>query len=94
MDTITTMQCFELIDIAAHEGRVFHYNGGQAYVKISNNCQALMIIDHTGLKPNVEIMDGSIYFKECKGMNVESSRRLVENGSLAQWHYEQKQKVV
>jgi hypothetical protein len=53
-----------------------------------------MIIDHTGLEPNVEIMDGSIYFKECKGMNVESSRRLVENGSLAQWHYEQKQKVV
>lgn len=94
MQTITPMQCFELIDIAAHEGRVYHYNGGQAFIKISNNCQVLMIIDHTSLEPNIQIMDGSGYFRECKGINVENSRRLVEHGSLAQWYYEQQKKAV
>ena len=61
---ITHMQAAELIDSAAMEDRLYHFNGGQSYVKISNVSNVLMIID-TSITDRVEvsICDGTEYFK-------------------------------
>ena len=58
------MQAAELIDSAAMEDRLYHFNGGQSYVKISNVSNVLMIID-TSITDRVEvsICDGTEYFK-------------------------------
>jgi len=61
---ITHMQAAELIDSAAMEDRLYHFNGGQSYVKISNVSNVLMIID-TSVTDRVEVSlcDGTEYFK-------------------------------
>ena len=61
---ITHMQAAELIDSAAMEDRLYHFNGGQSYVKISNVSNVLMIID-TSITDRVEVSlcDGTEYFK-------------------------------
>lgn len=76
------MQTVELIDIAAKEDRLWHYNGGQAYIRVNNNSNVLMIIDHTlqdnnyvGI-PSVSLCDGTEYFKSYAGAQFEYSRRL------------------
>jgi hypothetical protein len=82
MNSITFMQTVELIDIAAKEDRLWHYNGGQAYIRVNNNSNVLMIIDHTlqdnnyvGI-PSVTLNDGAEYFKSYAGAQFEYSRRL------------------
>ena len=87
MNTITHVQALELVDHAANENRLYHYNGGQAYIRVSMDSNALMIIDHTSVnKPEVTLHDGTEYFNAYPTYNIEHSRRLREHGSLAQWY--------
>lgn len=67
MKTYTAVQAIELIDIAANEDRLWHYNGGQAYIRVSNDSSVLMVIDHTPQFPKIEMLDGTQYFKTYEG---------------------------
>jgi hypothetical protein len=88
MNSITYMQSLELIDLAAQENRLYHHNGGQAYIRVSMDSNVLMIIDHTTLnRVNIELMDGTAYFIECKGYNIEHSKRLREHSTtMVEWY--------
>ena len=80
MDTITFMQAIELIDLAATENRLWHYNGGQAYIRVSNDSNVLMVIDHTmsNTVPAISMNNGTEYFRSCAGAQLEYSSRLRE----------------
>ena len=85
MNNITFMQTVEMIDIAANEDRLWHYNGGQAYIRVNNNSNVLMIVDHTlqtsdgvGI-PSVSLNDGTEYFKTYAGAQFEFSRNRRED---------------
>ena len=88
MDQITYMQSLELIDLAAKENRLYHHNGGQAFIRVSMDLNVLMIIDHTTLnRVNIELMDGTAYFKECVNYNYEHSKRLREHSTtMVEWY--------
>ncbi len=87
MNNITYIQALELIDIAAQENRLFHHNGGQAYIKPFDNSNVLMIIDHTMVdKHEITLCDGTQYFESCKGYNWEHSKRLRDYGSMVTWY--------
>ena len=89
MNSISTLQALQMIDQAAIEDRLYHHNGGQAYIRMSLNPEVLMIIDHSlANRPEVTLHDGRAYFKECAGYNIEHSKRLREHGSLADWYSE------
>ena len=85
MNTITHIQALELIDQAANENRLYHHNGGRAYIRVSMDSNALLIIDHTRLTPEIDMMDGTEYFKAYPDYNWAHSKRLREHGSLAEW---------
>jgi len=86
MNNMAYIQYLELIDIAANENRLYHHNGGQAYIRVSMESNVLMIIDHTMVSnPTVELYDGTQYFEACKGYNIEHSKRLREYGSMVTW---------
>jgi hypothetical protein len=94
MHTLTTLQALELVDHAANENRLYHHNGGQAYIRVSMDSNALMIIDHTMVdRPEVTLHDGTEYFKSYSTYNIEHSRRLRDHGSLAQWYFDNYLKV-
>jgi len=82
------MQSLELIDLAAQENRLYHHNGGQAYIRVSMDLNVLMIIDHTmANKADVSLYDGTAYFKECAGYNHEHSKRLREHPTtMVEWY--------
>ena len=88
MKEITYLQSLELIDIAAQENRLYHHNGGQAYIRLSMDSNVLMIIDHTTLnRVNIQLMDGTSYFKECVNYNYEHSKRLREHSTtMVEWY--------
>lgn len=87
MTNITYIQSLELIDLAAKEDRLYHHNGGQAYIRLSIDSNVLMIIDHTMAgKPEVSLHDGTGYFIDCINYNLEHSRRARENGSMVDWY--------
>lgn len=87
MQNISTLQALELIDHAANENRLYHHNGGQAYIRVSMDSNVLMVIDHTvNNRPEINLYDGMQYFINCVNYNWEHSRRLREHGSLAQWY--------
>ena len=88
MKEITYIQSLELIDLAAKENRLYHHNGGQAYIRVSMNSNVLMIIDHTTLnRVNIQLMDGTAYFKECVNYNYEHSKRLREHSTtMVEWY--------
>ena len=86
MNVITPQQALELIDIAANEDRLYHHNGGQAYLRVSMDSQVLMVIDYSNSTPSLELYDGTEYFKNCKDYNWSSSKRLRQYGSLSQWY--------
>jgi hypothetical protein len=89
MHTLTTLQALKIIDQSAIEDRLYHHNGGQAYIRLSLNPDVLMIIDHSlAGKPEVSLHDGREYFKAYAGANIEHSKRLREHGSLADWYEE------
>ena len=86
MNNMVYIQYLELIDIAANENRLYHHNGGQAYIRVSMDSNVLMIIDHTMVSnPTIELYDGTQYFEACKGYNWEHSKRLREYGSMVTW---------
>jgi len=86
MNSTTYIQHLELIDIAAQENRVYHYNGGQAYIRVAVGSNVLMVIDHTIItRPTIELHDGTEYFEAYPTYNVEQSARLREHGSLVEW---------
>lgn len=86
MQKITVVQAFELIDQAANENRLYHYNGGQAYIRLSMDLNVLMIIDHTSNNVTVEVRDGSQYFESCRDYNWSHSKTLREHGSMVTWY--------
>jgi hypothetical protein len=89
MNPLTTIQALELIDQAALEDRLFHHNGGQAYIRVFNGNNTLMIIDHTmANRPEITLYDGTSYFAECNNYNWAHSKRLRDHGSLAEWFKE------
>ena len=86
MQNITYIQHLELIDIAAQENRLYHHNGGQAYIRVSMDSNVLMIIDHTNVnKPTIEMCDGTKYFKTYSTYRSEQSKRMREYGSMVEW---------
>lgn len=88
MREMTYLQSLELIDLAAKENRLYHHNGGQAYIRVSMDSNILMIIDHTTLnRVNIQLMDGTAYFKECVNYNYEHSKRLREHSTtMVEWY--------
>jgi hypothetical protein len=74
------------IDDAAANNLVYHYNGGQAYVRLFKQSQWLMVIDHTSTLrgPEISIHDGEAYFDAYEGIQFEHSARIREN-SLVKW---------
>lgn len=86
MKKIGQVQALELIDLAANENRLYHHNGGQAYIRVSMDSNVLMIIDHTMNTPEIGLYDGTSYFEAYPKYNIEHSRRLREHGSLADWY--------
>jgi hypothetical protein len=95
MQQITYMQSLELIDLAAQEDRLYHHNGGQAFIRVSMDLNVLMIIDHTfNNRVNIELMDGTAYFKECVNYNLEHSKRLREHSTtMVEWYTKHTQLV-
>ena len=95
MQQITYMQSLELIDLAAQENRLYHHNGGQAYIRVSMDLNVLIIVDHTyNNRVNIELMDGTAYFKECVGYNNEHSKRLREHSTtMVEWYTKHTQLV-
>jgi hypothetical protein len=95
MKEITYLQSLELIDLAAQEDRLYHHNGGQAYIRVSMDNNVLMIIDHTrNNRVDIQLMDGTAYFKECVNYNYEHSRRLREHSTtMVEWYQKHTQLV-
>jgi hypothetical protein len=95
MKEITYLQSLELIDLAAQENRLYHHNGGQAYIRVSMDLNVLMIIDHTrNNRVDIQLMDGTAYFKECVNYNYEHSRRLREHSTtMVEWYQKHTQLV-
>jgi hypothetical protein len=95
MKEITYMQSLELIDLAAQENRLYHHNGGQAYIRVSMDLNVLMIIDHTyNNRVKLELMDGTAYFIECKDYNWSHSKRLREHSTtMVEWYTKHTQLV-
>jgi hypothetical protein len=48
----------------------------------------LMIIDHTrNNRVDIQLMDGTAYFKECANYNLEHSKRLRDHGNtMVEWY--------
>jgi hypothetical protein len=78
---LTLKHVDDIINIAAREGRVYHYNGGQVYIRVSKHSTALMVIDHTTAEVQTSLHDGTDYFRQCAGFNVGYSDRLIANPS-------------
>jgi hypothetical protein len=94
MNQITYIQMLELIDLAAAESRLYHYNGGQAYIRVSMSLNVLMIIDHTSKdKINIELMDGTQYFLNCAGYNESVTRYGKLGDTLVEWYTKKTQLV-
>lgn len=89
MNNITFMQAAELIDIAAKEDRLWHFNGGDAYIRVSNDSQALMIVNIVNVQrdPEISFHDGTEYFKNYAGAQFEHSRRMREHDRTMAEHY-------
>jgi len=96
MNEITMLQAFELIDLAANEDRLYHYNGGQAYIRVSMDLNVLMILDNTTTDfPSFQLINGTEYFKQCVPTRLwlTQSQCLEGNGSLAQWYISNHQEL-
>jgi hypothetical protein len=90
MDSLTSFQALQIVDHAAIEDRLYHHNGGQAYIRLFRSADVLMIIDHSiSGRPEVSFHDGRHYFETYAGANFEHSKRLREHGPLADWYSKQ-----
>lgn len=80
------LEALAKIDKAANENRLYHYNGGQAYIRVNMQSDDLMVIDHASGIVSVEISDGSKYFDSYHDYNLIHSKHLRESGSLVDWY--------
>lgn len=86
MNKITFMQAVELIDIAAQENRLWHYNGGSGYVRVSDSSNVLMVIDHASSQgASVTLHDGTEYFKAYNGTQFAQSEAHRNRESLVEF---------
>ena len=85
---LTYMESLEMIDVAAKEDRLYHHNGGQAYIRIDMDLNVLVIVDHTSAnRARITLHDGTEYFKECSGYNWSHSKRLREHPTtMVEWY--------
>ena len=88
MNKITFIQALELIDLASAERRLYHYNAGQACIRVNMDSNVLMIIDHTTNPINIELMDGTGYFKEYAGYNETIHQYGKLGNTLVEWYTE------
>jgi len=74
---INNLEAAKIIDHAAMEDRLYHFNGGQAYIRLAHpELDILMVIDLSITdKVTFEICEGSAYFKEYANYNKEYSAR-------------------
>ena len=87
MNKITFIQMLELIDLASAERRLYHYNGGQDYIRVNMESNVLMIINHaTKDQINVELMDGTEYFEQYAGYNETITRYGELGDTLVEWY--------
>jgi hypothetical protein len=86
--SFTYVESLQMIDVAAEDDRLYHHNGGQAYIRVSMDLDILMIIDHTyNNRTNITLHDGTAYFKECAGYNWSHSKRLREHPTtMVEWY--------
>lgn len=89
---ISMLTAMEYIDEAAKDNRLYHYNGGQAYLQNKNDANQLMIIDHTSwslgsknITATCEVTIGIEYFKTYAGQNISYSARMREHPMVA-WY--------
>lgn len=81
LTSITLAQVDELINKAAEEDRLCHYNGGQAYIQLS--ATTLMVIDHT-MSGNItaNLYEGKNYFENWSSERWFISERFRKNPSI------------
>ena len=92
---LTYMDSLQMIDVAAKEDRLYHHNGGQAYIRVSMDLDVLMVIDHTYLnRTRISLHDGTEYFKNCRDYNWSHSKRLREHSTtMVEWYTKHSQLV-
>ena len=71
------MQVDDIINSAAKEYRVYHYNGGQVFIRLSALDNTMMVIDHSTLDITVELFDGTAYLNAYANYNTEYSNRFI-----------------
>jgi argininosuccinate synthase len=76
------MQVDDIINSAAKEYRVYHYNGGQVFIRLSALDNMMMVIDHS-VQGNitVELFDGTKYLAAYTHYNTEYSKRFIAEPS-------------
>lgn len=85
---INNWEAAKLVDHAAMENRLYHFNGGQAYIRIAHPTLELLMVIDLSIKDKVEInvYEGSGYFAAYPNYNIEHSAN-IRNRPLAP-HYE------
>jgi len=80
--TLTLNQVDDIINSAAKEYRVYHYNGGQVFIRLSALDNMMMVIDHS-VRGNVtvELFDGTKYLAAYTHYNNDYSKRLIAEPS-------------
>jgi hypothetical protein len=85
LQPISLAQVDEIINKAAAENMLCHYNGGQAYIQLTET--TLMVIDHGCANITIQFYEGTQYFKEWAGSRFSISKIMREQGSkLAEIH--------
>jgi hypothetical protein len=95
LNSITYVESLQIIDQAAIDNKLYHHNGGQAYVRLDMNLDILMVIDHTTAnRTRISLHDGSQYFIDYAGYNIEHSRRLRDQSTtMVEWYTRHNQLV-
>lgn len=99
LNSISDRQAMEMIDLAARENRLYHYNGGSAYIRLNLLSDVLVIIEHTHMSFDTEettveitLCDGSTYFKTYAGAQYSYSENMRKNDrTMVDW-YDQRAK--
>jgi hypothetical protein len=66
--TITRQHIADIINEAAKHNNLVHFNGGQAHIRVTDNI--VMITDHTGIDPTIEIVEGEQYLKDYRAQRI------------------------
>lgn len=93
---LTDVQSFidagDVFDIAVDEGRLMHFNGGQAVIRMFPNRNTIMAIDFNGkYRPDISISINEQYVENHKHYGAEYKKRY-EDWSMKEHlfnHYQQ-----